>query len=107
MTDGFPVLRTNRLVLREFQPLDAPAVFEIFSYDGVTRYHNVDTMTSLDQAEKIVASRMRLFTNQWGVRWALTLNEDLHTVIGSCGFYISTTFVCTPCSAVSGKIIKG
>lgn len=89
MTVGFPTLRTKRLVLREFQPSDASAVFEIFSYEGVTRYHNVDTMTSPDQAEKIVANRMRLFSNQWGARWAITHREDGDTVIGSCGFYMA------------------
>ena len=89
MTAGFPTLITNRLVLREFQPTDAQAVFEIFSYDGVTRYHNVDTMTEIEQAERIVAGRMRIFPNQWGVRWAITLIEDVDKVIGSCGFYMA------------------
>jgi ribosomal-protein-alanine N-acetyltransferase len=89
MTTGFPVLATKRLVLREFQSSDAPAVFDIFSYEGVTRYHNVDTMTSLDQAEKIVANRMRLFPNQWGIRWAITHREAGNPVIGSCGFYMA------------------
>lgn len=89
MTEGFPTLTTERLVLREFKPSDAPAVFEIFSYEGVTRYHNVDTMTSLDQAEKIVARRIRLFSNQWGVRWAITHRDDVHIVLGSCGFYMT------------------
>ena len=89
MAQGFPTLRTGRLVLREFQPTDAPAVFEIFSYEGVTRYHNVDTMTCLDQAEKIVSARMRLFPNQWGVRWAITWIEDVDKVIGSCGLYMA------------------
>jgi ribosomal-protein-alanine N-acetyltransferase len=89
MTAGFPTLRTSRLVLREFTPTDAPAVFEIFSYEGVTRYHNVDTMTSLDQAEKIVSARMALFPNQWGVRWAITWIEDADKVIGSCGLYMA------------------
>ena len=89
MAAGFPTLATKRLVLREFQPIDAPAVFEIFSYEGVTRYHNVDTMTSLDQAEKIVANRMGLFPNQWGIRWAITHRDDGGTVIGSCGFYMA------------------
>jgi ribosomal-protein-alanine N-acetyltransferase len=89
MTTGFPILKTKRLLLREFLPSDAAAVFEIFSYEGVTRYHNVDTMTSLEQADEIVASRMRLFPNRWGVRWALTLNEQTETVVGSCGFYLA------------------
>lgn len=89
MTEGFPTLTTKRLVLREFQSSDASAVFEIFSYEGVTRYHNVDTMTEIEQAEKIVAGRMRLFPNQWGVRWAITHRDDVDTVIGSCGFYMA------------------
>ena len=89
MTAGFPTLTTKRLVLREFQSSDSQAVFKIFSYEGVTRYHNVDTMTEIEQAERIVASRMGLFPNQWGVRWAITHRDDVDTVIGSCGFYMA------------------
>jgi hypothetical protein len=32
--EGFPVLRTERLVLREFKDSDAQAVFDIFSKRG-------------------------------------------------------------------------
>ena len=50
--DEFPVLETERLLLREFQPGDAPAVFDIFSRDEVTRYNNLETMHSIAPAAR-------------------------------------------------------
>jgi ribosomal-protein-alanine N-acetyltransferase len=86
-TSEFPVLRTERLVLREFRRSDAQAVFEIFSQDAVTRYHNVETMQSIEQAEELVEARASLFKRGLGVRWGVVLKERGDGVIGSCGYY--------------------
>ncbi len=53
----FPVLQTERLALREFGRSDAQAVLKIFSQQVGTKYHNVETMQSLEQAEKLVNVR--------------------------------------------------
>jgi ribosomal-protein-alanine N-acetyltransferase len=83
----FPVLQTKRLVLREFRRSDAQAAFEIFSQDAVTKYHNVETMQSIEQAEKLVEARASVFERGLGVRWGIVLRERRDTVIGSCGYY--------------------
>ena len=84
----FPVLNTERLVLREFRGADAQAVFEIFSQDSVTKYLNTEIMHSLDEAAKKVSSRIDMFRNEQGIRWGITLAGQEDTVIGSCGFYL-------------------
>lgn len=39
----FPEVKTKRLVLRDFRPADAPAVFDINSHDrGQWGHHNPD-----------------------------------------------------------------
>ena len=81
----FPILQTKRLTLREFRRLDAQAVFEIFSQQVVTRYHNVETMQFLEQAEKLVKARASVFERGLGVRWGIVLREQKNRVIGSCG----------------------
>ena len=45
--DNFPVLETERLLLREFRESDAQAVFDIFSLDEVTWYLDSVTMQEL------------------------------------------------------------
>lgn len=83
----FPVLETSRLILREFRPSDASAVFESFSNPDVTRYINLETMTSIEEAENLVATRAKLFSDGNGIRWAVILKPDIDTAVGSCGFY--------------------
>ena len=84
---AFPILQTKRLVLRKFRRSDAQAVFEIFSQDVVTRYHNVETMQSIGQAEKLVEARASAFERGLGVRWGVVLRGRGDSVIGSCGYY--------------------
>ncbi len=83
----FPELVTDRLVLGEFTPGDAEDVFNIFSSDAVTKYHNLETMTNIDQAKKIVSARASLFNKKTGIRWALRLKDNMDKVIGSIGFF--------------------
>ena len=81
------MLNTRRLILREFRPTDAQAVFDSFSQEAVTNYINRGPMQSLQEAEKLVEVRASLFERGIGIRWAITLKEDQDSVFGSCGYY--------------------
>jgi ribosomal-protein-alanine N-acetyltransferase len=82
----FPVLQTERLVLRGFRNSDAPYVLDIFSQDIVTKYHNTETMQSIEQAEDLVQVRVSLFGSRLGIRWGIALREQRGVIIGSCGY---------------------
>jgi len=82
----FPVLHTNRLLLREHQPEDAAAVFELFSDPVVTRYYNLPRLTAPEQAQPILKRRIDRFYHRRGIRWAITLAGAAEGLIGSCGF---------------------
>jgi methylmalonyl-CoA epimerase len=84
---AFPVLETHRLLLREFQPADVPAVFEMYTHPDLTRFLEHETMTSLPEAEQRVRGRMGLFERGMGCRWAITLKDHPENVIGSCGYF--------------------
>jgi len=86
--EDFPVLRTERLVLRDFEDSDAQAVFDIFSLDSVTKYVDSETMQSVEEAAKKITSRINLFKDGHGIRWGITLRGLGNTIIGSCGFYL-------------------
>ncbi len=87
--DTFPQITTERLNLRDFSEADATAVFGIFSDDRVTEFYDLETFSRLDQAEKMVAARMRGNKESSGNcrRWAICLSDATDTVIGSCGFH--------------------
>jgi len=86
-TASFPVLFTERLLLREFTMEDIPAVFMIFSREDVNIWTETDTMRTIEEAETRVKSRMNLFNERMGIRWAVTLRENPQDVIGSCGYF--------------------
>ncbi|MGD8464431.1 MAG: GNAT family protein [Anaerolineae bacterium] len=83
----FPVLQTERLVLREFKEADIPAVYAIFSKDAVTEHYNFETMCTIGQAQRLVKARRQAFYKEAGVRWAITRRGQSNGVIGSCGCY--------------------
>lgn len=83
----FPVLTTNRLCLREFDQQDVPAVFDILSRQAVNEWLETDPLKSVEEAEARIQSRVRLFKDGLGLRWAITLKENPSRVIGSCGYF--------------------
>lgn len=50
--DAFPVLKADRLLLREFVHTDAQAVFDIFSLNEVAVFLDSETMHAFDEADK-------------------------------------------------------
>lgn len=83
---AFPVLATERLVLRALRPDDAPAVFAIMADPRVVRYFGSPPMASLADAERRVAGCAQDFQAQSGVRWAITWRSD-GRLLGSGGFW--------------------
>lgn len=83
----FPVLTTERLLLREFDLADVPAVFDILRLAEVNEWLETNPLLSLEEAEARVRARMGLFQNGMGFRWAITLRDCPDQVIGSCGYF--------------------
>lgn len=82
----FPVLETERFVLRVPQPDDAAEVFRIMGDARVMRYFGQLPMASLDEAIKRVQGFDVAFQEGSGVRWAITSRAD-GQFIGTCGFW--------------------
>jgi [ribosomal protein S5]-alanine N-acetyltransferase len=87
----FPQLETSNLILREMRPADAAAVFQIFANAEVTRYYDLATLTSIEQASQLIARQADRFAQKAGLRWGITQTGH-DTVIGTCGymFHISS-----------------
>ncbi len=78
----FPVLTTDRLHLREAQPEDAEALFEIKSDPNVTRRYGQEPHRSLDDTRAWIGRIRDSYARRDALFWCLTLN-DQDTPIGS------------------------
>lgn len=84
--EPFPSRATSRLVLREFEDDDAPAVWRIFSDEAMAPLHNIAPLRSLADAQRLLDQRISQWPRGYGVRWAIALRDRPNDAIGSCGF---------------------
>lgn len=88
----FPQLETQDLILRETKFSDAEAVFKIFRDEKVTKYHDFDTATSIEQAKWLINRRAERYRKQQAIRWGIAKKQD-NIIIGSCGLSIKNSFL--------------
>jgi len=82
----YPVLETERLLLRQLVPDDAEDLFEYFSMGEVMEYYDLETFKTLEDAQKIIRHFNNEFEKGKGFRWALELKSE-QKVIGTCGYH--------------------
>lgn len=84
---GFPVLETERLVLREFTEADAPWYLSHFSKEEIVESTGQDGPADLDAAKGEMEEYIfGLRRDGKGLRWGITL-KDHPELIGSAGLY--------------------
>lgn len=81
----FPMLETERLLLRELADTDVDAMFAVFADPQVTRFYNVPTFERREEAELIVDKRRKRFWSGRGVCWGIARKVD-DVLLGTCGF---------------------
>ena len=69
---NFPILETERCILRDVRSGDAADIFRFMSDARVTRYIGQEPMNSLEQAEKRVQSFQTYFREKTGIPWVIT-----------------------------------
>jgi [ribosomal protein S5]-alanine N-acetyltransferase len=86
--ENFPILETQRLILRRITDDDTQAWFAVWNHPNVLRYL-IDFETPPDKAEvkSIITWADDIFSRKTGMRWAITLKPD-DVMIGSCGFHL-------------------
>ena len=84
--DAFPVLETERLILREITPDDAEEILRIFADPRVIRYWGAAPMASIEEAYGKIAGITAAFREKFGIRWAIT-RRGSNRLIGSCGHW--------------------
>lgn len=86
--EAFPVLETQRLILRELKLEDAGAMFQFASNVEVVRYYD-PPMTTLEQVQRSIERHRTRFENGEGIRWGITVKRE-QDVVGTCGFFRDT-----------------
>lgn len=82
----FPVLETERLILRQLTLDDTQDLFEYFSLEEVMEYYDLEAFKSIEDAQRIIQHFNSEFEKGKGFRWALQLKSN-GKVIGTCGYH--------------------
>lgn len=82
----FPILRTERLVLRELNVDDAQALFDMRSDERVMEHIERKSATSLQDALDLIERILKDQQENNGITWGLALHNDDH-LIGTIGYY--------------------
>ena len=82
----FPVLETERLLLRALTLADAAAHFRIWADPAVMAGHSAVPYTDVSESEEFIQRHARVFASREGIRWAVTRRTDGH-LLGTCGYH--------------------
>lgn len=82
----FPIIETDRLMLRAVYFTDCHRLFEIFKNEEVMRYYGMFAITGLEGAISLIEALQSTFHENRGIRWAVVLKET-GILIGTCGFH--------------------
>jgi Acetyltransferases, including N-acetylases of ribosomal proteins len=85
MKKDLVVLETPRLVLTNLEENDASVLFNYWSDDEVTKYLNIDSLKTNDEAKEIINYFNELNLKNRGFRWGIFSKEN-NILIGTCGF---------------------
>jgi [ribosomal protein S5]-alanine N-acetyltransferase len=85
ITDKFPVIETERLVLRQVTKNDAEDLLKYLSDQTVMKYYGLEPFKSIDDAVEEILWYQSILEESTGIRWGITLKGQ-ERVIGSCGF---------------------
>jgi ribosomal-protein-alanine N-acetyltransferase len=86
LDNSFPVIETERLLLRQVRKEDRESLFSIFSNERVTIYYDLDTYTTVEQADFLINRIQERHFLGTQLRWAITIKES-GSLIGTCGFH--------------------
>ena len=82
----FPILETERLILKRFEKTDSEAMFQLRSNPALMKYICRPLQTTLNEAEELINKIDELIINNSGINWAIYLKSE-QKIIGSVSFH--------------------
>jgi ribosomal-protein-alanine N-acetyltransferase len=83
----FPVLATERLLLRQMTLDDAPAVQRLRSNTDVMKYINRPLTQTVEEAEKWISVVLDALEKNDGISWCISLKENPAEHVGNIGLW--------------------
>ena len=85
MKKEFPIIETERLMLRQVTPADAADMFDYLSDQDVVKPMGLDPFETAKDVWDEIKWYTSIYEEGSGIRWGITLKNS-SKVIGSCGF---------------------
>ncbi|MGG0715969.1 GNAT family N-acetyltransferase [Robertmurraya massiliosenegalensis] len=82
----FPIIETNRLILRKLRKEDASRLYIYLSKEEVVQYYDIEKFPSVQEAEELIESLLFRYQSRNQIRWGITL-KGKNEIIGTCGFH--------------------
>lgn len=82
----FPVLETERFILRKIELSDALSMFRYLSRAEVMQYYDLEPFNHKQEVVELIESLLFRYKTERQIRWGITTKEE-NTVIGTCGFH--------------------
>lgn len=83
--EKFPILKSDRLTMRDIRMEDAPAIFNMRANDRVNQFMPRPKMTELNASKILVEKTINAYKNKQAIGWAAILRDNKE-IIGTCGF---------------------
>lgn len=83
---NFPVLETERLILRDFTESDYIDLFEIYSDEDITVHCGIFSFENLQQSKDLIQLYRSNYMEGKTIRWAIQ-HKETKKVIGSFGYH--------------------
>ncbi|MGG3122723.1 GNAT family protein [Priestia megaterium] len=81
----FPLIETDRLILRKIVKDDANNILKYLSDKEVMKYYGLEPFKTIHEALEEISWYESILNKKTGIRWGMTLKGE-GKVIGSCGF---------------------
>lgn len=82
---NFPILNTDRLLLREISLNDVNAIYEMYSDPKVAEYDSFAPVRTIGEARNIIHNYRKDFREKKQIRWGIVRKSD-NNMIGTCVF---------------------
>mgnify|MGYP003447999955 FL=1 len=83
----FPILETDKFILRKISMDDSYNLFEVFSNENIMKFYGMFPVNDISKINDLINHFDNLFAEDKGIRWVI-ISKKSNDVIGTCGYHI-------------------
>ena len=84
--ESFPILNTQRLLLRQITQDDDRSMLEVLSDEDTCEYLTHNAVNDIATIQRMIYGMQRFFDEKQRIRWGIAKRQD-NSIIGHCGFF--------------------